>query len=71
MAFESTSGSGRAIAQSTFHHFSDYNWNPAMGRPSFATEPAGDGLIRNPEALADVHRYARNVALWLANLTTQ
>jgi hypothetical protein len=71
VAFESTSGSGRAIAQSTFHHFSDYNWNPAMGRPSFATEPAGDGLIRNPEALADVHRYARNVALWLANLTTQ
>jgi hypothetical protein len=68
VAFESDQGNGRAIAQSTFHHFADYNWNPAMGAPSFVTEPVGDSLSRNPIARADVHRYAGNVALWLANL---
>jgi hypothetical protein len=68
VAFESKQGSGRAIAESTFHHFADYNWNPAAGAPSFVSEPPGDGLSRNADALADVHRYARNIALWLANL---
>jgi hypothetical protein len=68
VAFESEHGGGRAIAESTFHHFADYNWNPAAGSPSFVSEPPGDGLARNVGALADVHRYARNIALWLANL---
>jgi hypothetical protein len=67
VAFESENGMGRAIAPSTFHHFTDYNWNPALGAPSFVTEPVGDGLSRNPVALADVHRYARNIALWLSS----
>jgi hypothetical protein len=67
VAFESQNGMGRAIAQSTFHHFTDYNWNPALGAPSFVTEPVADGLSRDPIAQADVHRYARNIALWLAN----
>jgi hypothetical protein len=67
VAFESEHGSGRAIAESTFHHFADYNWDPALGAPSFVTEPVGDGLSRDPIAKADVHRYARNIALWLSN----
>lgn len=67
VAFESEHGNGRAIAESTFHHFADYNWNPALGAPSFVTEPVGAGLDHDPIARADVHRYARNIALWLAN----
>lgn len=68
VAFESERGSGRAIAQSTFHHFADYNWNPAMGAPSFVTESPGTGLSANPAALTDAHRYVRNIATWLSNL---
>lgn len=71
VAFESESGNGRAVAESTFHHFTDYNWRPALGAPSFVTEPVGDALAGNPTAMADVHRYARNIALWLANLPVQ
>ena len=71
VAFESERGNGRAIAESTFHHFADYNWDPALGAPSFVTEPVGAALGRNPIAMADVHRYVRNIALWLANLPVQ
>ena len=70
VAFEADGKAGRAIAQSTFHHFADYNWDPRVGAPSFVSEPAGDGLLRHPEARAAVHRYARNVASWLAGLPT-
>ena len=38
---------GRAIAESTFHHFADYNWNLDCGAPSFVAEPPG---------IADPHR---------------
>ena len=65
VAFEARSGHGRAIAESTFHHFADYNWDTRSGAPSFVDEPPGDGLSREPAALADAHRYVRNVALWL------
>jgi hypothetical protein len=67
VAFEFEHGHGRAIAESTFHHFADYNWNPKLGAPSFVTEPAGGGLGRDAIAMADARRYARNIALWLAN----
>jgi hypothetical protein len=70
VAFEADGKAGRAIAQSTFHHFADYNWDPRAGAPSFVSEPPGDGLLRHPEARAATHRYARNVALWLAGLPT-
>lgn len=70
VAFEANGAAGRAIAQSTFHHFTDYNWDPRMGAPSFVDEPPGDGMLRHPEALAAAHRYARNVALWLAGVST-
>ncbi len=57
---------GRAWAESTFHHFCDYNWDPAMGCPSFVSEDPGDGMVTDPEAINDVHVYVRNLAVWLA-----
>ena len=57
---------GRAIAESSFHHFADYNWDISMGCPSFVTEFPGDQIKREPEKLADVKAYVSNLALWLA-----
>jgi hypothetical protein len=66
VAFEPPDAGGPAIAQSTCHHFADYNWNPAAGAPSFASEPPSDALSRAPEARRSTQLYARNLALWLA-----
>jgi hypothetical protein len=57
---------GRAVAESSFHHFVDYNWDISMGCPSFLTEPPGDEIQRDPQRLEDVKTYVRNVASWLA-----
>jgi len=57
---------GRAVAQSSFHHFVDYNWDTSMGCPSFLIEPPGDQIHREPEKLDDIKTYVRNVAIWLA-----
>lgn len=57
---------GRAIAESSFHHLCDYNWDTDKGCPSFVEEAPGDGYRKNPEALEDIKAYARNAALWLA-----
>jgi hypothetical protein len=57
---------GRAIAESSFHHFADYNWNLSKGCPSFLAEPPGDQIRREPEKFADVKTYVRNLVLWLA-----
>jgi hypothetical protein len=57
---------GRAIAESSFHHFVDYNWDTSAGCPSFLAEPPGDQIQREPEKLEDVKTYVRNLALWLA-----
>lgn len=57
---------GRGIAESSFHHFADYNWNPANGSPSFVTEQPGDTMQTEPRALDDLKTYIRNAALWLA-----
>ncbi|HEX3558106.1 MAG TPA: hypothetical protein VHU19_02820 [Pyrinomonadaceae bacterium] len=57
---------GRAVAESSFHHFVDYNWDTSMGCPSFLAEPPGDQLRREPEKLEDVKAYVRNLVLWLA-----
>ncbi len=65
VAYERGAGGGPAILQSTFHHFTDYNWDLAKGSPSFVSERPGDGMVREPQALADTHRYALNVAAWL------
>jgi hypothetical protein len=65
VAFEPGDWGGPAIAQSTFHHFADYNWNTGAGAPSFVDEPPGGGMMRVPQAIADTHRYVHNVARWL------
>lgn len=66
VAFEPGSGHGPAIAQSTFHHFCDYNWDPSEGAPSFVSEPPGNALASSPAARDSIRGYARNAALWLA-----
>lgn len=58
---------GRAIAESSFHHLLDYNWDTDMGCPSFLEEPPGDGYKRHPEALEDIRTYVGNVARWLTS----
>lgn len=65
VAFEGDAQSGRAIAQSTFHHFTDYNWDLSRGCPSFVSETPGEGMAREPQALRDTHRYVLNIAAWL------
>ncbi len=66
VAFEPGPSGGPAIAQSTFHHFADYNWDTRDGSPSFVDEPPGDAIVRTPQATADTHAYAVNAAYWLA-----
>lgn len=56
---------GRAVAQSTFHHFVDPNLDPSMPSPSFVSEPPGRGITENPTALRDALRYIENIANWL------
>jgi hypothetical protein len=57
---------GRAVAESSFHHLVDYNWDTSMGCPSFLTESPGDGIKREPEKLRDVKTYVSNIARWLS-----
>jgi hypothetical protein len=59
-------GMGRAVSDSSFHHFCDYNWNPRLGCPSFVDEPPGEGVLKRSDALDDTHRYVENIASWLA-----
>lgn len=70
VAFEPSAQGGPGLAQSTFHHFADYNWDPATGAPSFVTEAPGHGLADSPDAQRSVRRYVRNLALWLAGRPT-
>jgi hypothetical protein len=66
VAFEKTPNAGRAIAESSFHHFCDYNWDPRAGCPSFVDEPPGREVIDDPQRLNDIRAYVTNVARWLA-----
>jgi hypothetical protein len=66
VAFEPTRDAGPAIAESTFHHFADYNWDPRMGAPSFVSEAPGDSLQRSSAARRSVERYVANLAHWLS-----
>jgi len=68
VAFERSGDGGPAIAQSTFHHFCDYNWDPMKGAPSFVSDIPGEGLQDFPEALRSTKQYVRNVALWLGGV---
>jgi hypothetical protein len=69
VAFEPGPAGGPALAQSTFHHFADYNWDTGAGAPSFVDEPPGCTMTQLPQAMADTHRYVRNAALWLGRAT--
>jgi len=60
---------GRGVAESSFHHFVDYNWDLEKGCPSFLLEAPGDGIKREPEKLNDIKTYVRNLAVWLAPRT--
>jgi hypothetical protein len=71
VAFERSDTDGPAIAESTFHHFADYNWDPTRGSPDFVTEAPVCNLAKSPRAMASVHCYVRNVALWLAGRLEQ
>ena len=57
----------RAIAESTFHHFADYNWDLDRGAPSFVTEPPGSQIKADPSHLAVFKDYVRNIAHWLVH----
>lgn len=57
---------GRAIAESSFHHLVDYNWDTTMGCPSFLEEPPGHEIENDPSRLYDVKTYVANAARWLA-----
>jgi hypothetical protein len=67
VAFEPSAEGGPALAESTFHHFCDYNWDIAAGCPSFVSEPPGDGMAQSPVARRSARRYATNIALWLSH----
>jgi hypothetical protein len=67
VAFDRTpTAPGRAIAESSFHHFADLNWDTSKGAPSFVTERPGDAIATRPELLDDVRVYVKNCAEWLA-----
>jgi len=57
---------GRAIADSSFHHLVDYNWDTSKGCPSFVAEPPSDEIRKHPQRLGDIKTYVRNASLWLA-----
>mgnify|MGYP002777106540 CR=1 FL=1 len=58
---------GRAVAESTFHHFCDYNWDATLPCPSFVDEPPGHTMQTESQAIPDLKAYLRNLALWLAD----
>jgi len=57
---------GRGVAESSFHHFVDYNWDIDSSCPSFLLEQPGDGIKREPKKLEDIKTYVRNLAVWLS-----
>lgn len=58
---------GGGVAESTFHHFCDYNWDTSAGCPSFVAEKPGDQIAREgPRALDDIKAYCANIARWLS-----
>jgi hypothetical protein len=61
IAFE-RNGTGRAVVDSSFHHFADYNLDPKKGCPSFVTEPCSYRILENEQAAADARLYAQNTS---------
>jgi hypothetical protein len=65
VAFEGHDGSGKGWAESTFHHFVDYNWDVDAGCPSFLAEPPSDAIAKQPHLLDDTKRFVRNLVSWM------
>jgi hypothetical protein len=65
VAFEGHDGGGKGWAESTFHHFVDYNWDINAGCPSFLEEPPSDAIAKRPQLLDDTKRYVRNLVTWM------
>lgn len=65
VAFEGTCGAGNGWAESTFHHFADYNWDVSKGCPSFVAEPPSDAIAKRPHLLDDTKAYVGNLVRWL------
>ena len=65
VAFEGDGTKGRGIAESSFHHLCDYNWDTRAGAPSFVEDPPADDVVRDPRRLDDIKTYVRNAARWL------
>lgn len=68
VAFEGDEARGRAVAQSSFHHFVDYNWDTRKGAPSFVVDPPVFRVVHEPHTLNDIREYVRNVVFWLAGV---
>jgi len=71
VAFEPVKRAGKTVgggvAQSTFHHFCDYNWDTSAGCPSFVSEqPGGQIAAGGAHALDDIKTYVGNIARWLS-----
>lgn len=71
VAFDAQGDSGNGLAESTFHHIADYNWDLSMGAPSFVSETPGTQIERDPRLLDDIKQYCRNVATWLAKVQSR
>lgn len=69
VAIEGHDDVGNAWAESTFHHFADYNWDPARGCPPFVSEAPSDAVVKEPALLDDTKEYVGNLALWLSAFT--
>src|SRR5262249_7121416 len=59
-------GPGRAVVDSSFHHFADYNLDPRLGWPSFVTEPSSSRIWNSARPLGDAKTYMETIARWLA-----
>jgi hypothetical protein len=57
---------GRAVAESSFHHFADYNWGIGHGCPTFVTERPCEPMPGHGAKLEDIKAYVCNLARWLA-----
>lgn len=66
VAFDAQGDAGRGWAESTFHHFCDYNWDPRLGCPSFVSEPPSHAIESHPSLLDDTKAYVRNLVAWLS-----
>jgi hypothetical protein len=56
---------GRALAESTFHHFADVNWDVTKGCPSFVKDKPSDEMQKDPSRLDIFKDYVHNIARWL------